>query len=209
MSENKLLFKIPKPEPKIFVLSGLSGSGKDSVLKELKKHDLSLHFVVTATTRGRRQGEVNGVDYFFVSVSEFEEMISSDKLIEHAIVYEQYKGIPKAQITEAISSGKDVVIRVDVQGAARVKSLFPQAILIFLIPANEDEWKLRLINREGDTEEQLQVRSKTARQELDRLNEFNYIVVNPQDRLDLAVKDVIAIINAERLKVNKGNPINE
>ena len=209
MPENKLLFKIPKPEPKIFVLSGLSGSGKDSVLKELKKHDLSLHFVVTATTRERRQGEVNGVDYFFVSISEFEEMISSDKLIEHAIVYEQYKGIPKAQITEAISSGKDVVIRVDVQGAARVKSLFPQAILIFLIPANEDEWKLRLINREGDTEERLKVRSNTARQELDRLNEFNYIVVNPQDRLDLAVKDVIAIINAERLKINKGNPINE
>ena len=134
-------------------------------------------------------------------------MIKSDKLIEYAVVYEQYKGIPKAQITEAVASGKDVVVRVDVQGAARVKSLFPDAVLIFLIPQNESEWKSRLINREGDTEEQLKVRRKTARQELERLDEFNYIVVNPQDRLHLAVENVIAIIKAERHRINKGNKI--
>ena len=202
MADERSFFRIPERKAKIFVLSGLSGSGKDSVLKELKKHDLGLHFVITATTREPRLGEENGVDYFFVSVAEFEEMIASDKLIEHAVVYEQYKGIPKSQISEAIDSGKDVVVRVDVQGAARVKSLFPDAILIFLIPANEDEWKKRLINREGDTEEQLKVRSATARQELERLDEFNYIVVNPQNRLDIAVQNVISIITAERHRIN-------
>ena len=207
MPEHDLSFRPPEHEPKVFVLSGLSGSGKDSVLKELKKQDLQLHFVITATTREPRLGEVNGVDYFFVSIPEFEEIIKANKLIEYAVVYEQYKGIPKAQITEAVASGRDVFVRVDVQGAARVKSLFPEAILIFLIPANEDEWKSRLINREGDTEDQLKVRRETAQQELDRLDEFDYIVVNPQDRLHLAVENVIAIIKAERHRIKKGNKI--
>jgi len=204
MAQEQQLFSLSYVEPKIFVLSGLSGSGKDSVLKELKKRNLAIYYVITATTREMRPGEVQGVDYYFVSIPEFEEMIARDELIEYAVVYEQYKGIPKAQITQALSSNQDVVVRVDVQGAAKIKSLFPNAILIFLIPASEDEWRMRLLNREGDSQEQLKVRSETAKNELSRLKEFDYLVVNPQDKLSDAVDDIVAIIDAEKHRISKG-----
>ena len=114
MCDNSLSFDLLHPHPLLIVISGPSGVGKDSVLQALKARNLPMHFVVTATTRSPRPEEKHGVDYFFVSLEEFERMIAEDELIEHAIVYNQYKGIPKAQIREAFASGKDVVLRVDV-----------------------------------------------------------------------------------------------
>ncbi len=125
------------------------------------------------------------MDYYFVSLQEFEEMIAAGELIEYAVVYDQYKGIPKAQV-RAFASRKDVVLRVDVQGAAKLQSLFPQALMIFLVPSNEEEWLHRLQNRNTETPENLVLRLETARRELDSLR-FDYVVINAENRLEEAV----------------------
>jgi guanylate kinase len=185
------------------VISGPSGVGKDSVLRALKKLQLPIHIVVTATTRAPRPDETEGVDYFFVSTPEFEELIAKDELLEHARVYDDYKGIPKSQIRQAMASGKDIILRVDVQGAAKIRSLLPEAVLIFLVPANEEEWYQRLRDRHTETPESLQLRLDTARKELDQLEIFDYIVTNAQDRLDQAVNDIQSIINSEHHRVKQ------
>lgn len=197
MQDSPINFNILHPEPLLVVISGPSGVGKDSVLQGLRKHQLPFHFVITATTRSRRPEEVDGVDYFFVSLQEFEEMIAKDELIEYAVVYDQYKGIPKKQIRDAFASGKDVILRVDVQGAAKIQSLFPQALMIFLIPSNQEEWLHRLRNRNTETPENLVLRLETAKKELDCLPRFDYVVINAENQLDQAVDNIIAIIQAE------------
>ncbi|MBP7356166.1 MAG: guanylate kinase, partial [Longilinea sp.] len=186
MCDNSLSFDLLHPHPLLIVISGPSGVGKDSVLQALKARNLPMHFVVTATTRSPRPEEKHGVDYFFVSLEEFERMIAEDELIEHAIVYNQYKGIPKAQIREAFASGKDVVLRVDVQGAARLQTLYPNALIIFLLPSNEQEWIDRLRRRNTETPENLVLRVETARKEIESLPRFDYMVVNAEDRLEQA-----------------------
>ncbi len=201
MCDNSLSFDLLHPHPLLIVISGPSGVGKDSVLQALKARNLPMHFVVTATTRSPRPEEKHGVDYFFVSLEEFERMIAEDELIEHAIVYNQYKGIPKAQIREAFASGKDVVLRVDVQGAARLQTLYPNALIIFLLPSNEQEWIDRLRRRNTETPENLVLRVETARKEIESLPRFDYMVVNAEDRLEQAADTIVAIIQAEHHKV--------
>lgn len=190
-----------KPLPLLIVISGPSGVGKDSVLKELKSRDGQYQFVVTATSRPPRPGEIHGVDYFFVTKDSFEAMIRNNELIEHNLVYSDYKGIPRAQVRAALATGKDTILRVDVQGAARVRELCPEAVMIFLIPDNADVWYRRLKNRKTETEEELNLRVETARHEMTRLSEFDYIVVNAEDRLDEAVDNIEAIINAEHHRI--------
>jgi guanylate kinase len=201
-SEDVLSIEQPVKEPLLIVISGLSGVGKDAVVKSLQKRNLPYHFVVTANSRPKRRGEIEGSDYFFVTKEEFERMIAEDELIEYAVVYESYKGIPKAQVRKALESGKDVIMRLDVQGAASVRALSPEAVLIFLIPATVEEWCERLRNRGSETEETMQIRLATARRELERLHEFDYVVVNRQDHLDEAVDAILAIVRAEHLRVN-------
>jgi guanylate kinase len=145
---------------------------------------------------------VHGVDYFFVSEADFEIMIREDELLEHALVYGQHKGIPKQQVREALASGKDVVMRLDVQGAATVKSLVPEAILIFLAPASEEELARRLCQRNTESEQQLHHRLQLIRQEMARLDEFDYLVVNADSKLDEAVDKVLAIIQSEHCRVH-------
>jgi guanylate kinase len=195
-------FNLYNPQPLLVVISGPSGVGKDSVVHGLKECGLPVHFVVTATTRPRRAEEIHGRDYFFVSKEEFASMIERDELIEYAIVYSDYKGIPKQQVREALASGKDVVMRLDVQGAATVRKLAPEAVLIFLTTQDEAELVERLKARKTDTAEDLSLRIATARQELKRAAEFDYVVVNADGRLDETVKTVVAIIDAEHHRVN-------
>jgi guanylate kinase len=161
-----------------------------------------MHFVVTATTRPRRENETHGVDYFFVSKDEFAHMIEEEELIEYAIVYNDYKGIPKQQVREALASGQDVVMRVDVQGATTVRKLAPEAVLIFLTTESEDALVRRLKARQTETAENLSLRIATARQELKRAVGFDYVIVNADGRLDDTVDTVIAIIKAEHHRVN-------
>ena len=198
-------FNLHKPQPLLIVISGPSGVGKDSVLHCLKECNLPMHFVVTATTRPRREDEVQGVDYFFVSKDEFAHMIEQEELIEYAIVYNDYKGIPKQQVREALASGRDVVMRVDVQGAATVRKLAAEAVLIFLTTESEDSLVKRLKARKSETAENLNLRIATARQELKRAAEFDYVVVNADGHLQDTVDTVVAIIQAEHHRVNPRN----
>jgi len=185
----------------LIVISGPAGVGKDAVLQCLQERGCPFHFVVTATDRPPRPGEVHGVDYFFLTTDEFAEMVEQDELLEHAIVYGQYKGIPKQQVREALASGKDVIMRIDVQGAATIRRLAPEAVLIFLTASSEEELEQRLRARGGDSSAQLQKRIVTAREEMMRLPEFDYVVVNRDGELDQAVDDVLAIIQTEHCRV--------
>ncbi len=203
MMEDRELDPYMRPHtPLLIVISGPSGVGKDSVLEQLKWRNHPFHFVITATSRPPRPEEVHGVDYFFVSESEFQHMIRQDELLEHAMVYGQYKGIPKQQVRDALASGKDVVMRLDVQGAATVKRLVPEAVLIFVSAASEEELYARLRRRQTESEEQLRYRMHVAREEMRRIGEFDYVVVNREDALDEAVDQVVHIIAAEHCRVH-------
>lgn len=195
------LYNFEQP-PLLVVISGPSGAGKDVLIERMKEQGLPFHFVVTATTRPQRPEEVDGKDYFFVSMSDFADMIERQELLEYAIVYGDYKGIPKQQVRAALDSGKDVIMRVDVQGAATVRRLAPGAILIFLTAPSEEELIARLQARETESPEQLKIRIATSRQELKRLHEFDYVVINRQDRLDEAVGQVVSIIQAEHCRTH-------
>lgn len=183
--------------PLLVVISGPSGVGKDSVVRRMEDMGYPFHFVVTATSRPRRAHEVEGRDYHFLTVEQFEEMIRSGELLEHATVYGQYKGIPKAHVRAALDSGKDVILRLDVQGAATVRRLVPEAVLIFLT-AGEEELFGRLQARGTEDAEQLRKRMETCREEMSRVGEFDYVVVNSNCRLDDAVRKIAAIITAEK-----------
>lgn len=200
MSESE--FYHHHPEALLIVISGPSGVGKDTVIQRMKERNLPFHFVVTAATRSPRENEVHGVDYFFVSHDEFAEMIEQGELLEYAIVYNDYKGIPKSQVRQALDSGKDVVMRLDVQGAETIRNLCPDALLIFLTTQDEEEMVNRLRQRKTETPEGLNLRIATAKKELNRIGTFDYVVVNRDCELDETVDTVLAIIRAEHHRVN-------
>ena len=194
-------FELRKPEPLLIVISGPSGVGKDSVWQRMMERGMPFHFVVTATTRKKREAEVHGKDYWFLSKDEFARMIEHNELIEYAIVYGDYKGIPKAQVREALESGKDVVMRVDVQGAETVRKLAPGALLIFITCESEDELERRLRERKTETADSLSLRIATARKELQRIEAFDYLIVNHDSHLDDTVNKVLSIIEVEHMEV--------
>jgi guanylate kinase len=197
----KTPFNIYHPEPLLIVISGPSGVGKDTVIQRMQERGLPFHFVVTATTRAPRPNEQHGIDYFFLSSDEFAEMIEQGELLEYAIVYNDYKGIPKQQVRQALASGKDVVMRIDVQGAATIRELSPDAVLVFLTTQSEDEMVNRLRVRKSETPEGLNLRIATARHESRRIDLFDYVVVNREFELDETVDTIVAIMNAERHRV--------
>src|SRR5512147_1761305 len=162
-------FDLHHPQPLLIVISGPSGAGKDTVMQRMKERGLPFHFVVTATTRPQRADEIHGRDYWFVSKEEFARMIDEDELIEHAIVYGDYKGIPKQQVREALASGKDVVMRIDVQGAETVRKMAPEALMIFITTESAEYLVHRLETRKTETVDSLAIRIATARKELKRV----------------------------------------
>lgn len=192
-------FRRERP-PLVIVISGPSGVGKDTVVERMKERGLPFHFVVTATDRPPRPGEVHGKDYYFFTTAEFERMIAEGELLEHAWVYGQHKGIPKVHVRQALASGHDVVMRLDVQGADTVKWLIPAAVTIFLTCDSEDELVARLRRRRTESEADLQCRVETARQEMARIPDFDYLVANRHCDLDATVDDVVAIIRAEHCR---------
>jgi guanylate kinase len=194
-------FDIHHPQPLLIVISGPSGAGKDTVMQRMQERGLPFHFVVTATTRPKRANEVQGRDYFFVTMEEFARMIDEDELIEHAIVYGDYKGIPKQQVREALDSGKDVVMRIDVQGAETVRKMAPEALMIFITTESEAELVQRLETRKTETADSLAIRIATARKELKRVEAFDYVIVNRDFHLDETVDIIRAIIEAEHHRV--------
>ena len=193
-----------KRHPVLLVISGPSGVGKDTIARRLiERRPDRFYFVVTATTRPIREGEVEGYDYYFVSSDGFARMIEANELLEYAVVYNDYKGIPKKHIRDALASGRDVIMRVDVQGAATIRKLIPNAILVFLTTESEESMVKRLRERKSETAEGLNLRIATARQELKRVKEFNYLVVNSEGNQEEAVNYILSIIDAAHCRVNQ------
>jgi guanylate kinase len=193
--------RINAPRPSLLiVISGPSGVGKDSVVHRMQAQGLPFHFVVTATDRPPRPDEVHGRDYYFYTTAQFEKMIAAGELLEHAWVYGQHKGIPRAHVRQALASGQDAVLRIDVQGAATIKRLVPAAVTIFLTCESDEELVARLRARHTESVEGLQDRLSIARQEMACIPEFDYVVINRHNGLDTAVDDVIAIIRAEHCR---------
>ena len=184
--------------PLLVVLSGPSGAGKDAVLNRLKQGGLDFRHVTTLTTRPMRAREVDGVDYYFVTVDHFKELIRAAELMEYAEVYGNWYGVPKAPAREALAAGRDVIIKVDVQGAATIRSLAPQALLIFLTLPHISELTARLTLRHTETEVDLARRIRTAEAEMHQADKFDYVVENPTGNLDAAVKRIQEIVAAEK-----------
>ena len=199
---NQLSFDLLHPQPLLIVISGTSGIGKDAVIHALKRRNLPIHFVITATSRPPRPDEKNGIDYFFYSREEFEQQIARNEFIEHALVYQDYKGIPRSQIDEAIKSGQDVILKLDVQGAATIRKLYPEAVLVFLVPNTVEEWYDRLRDRRSETPESLDVRVKTAIAEVQQISIFDYVVLNAHGHMEAAVDDIIHILQSEHMRVH-------
>ena len=179
------------------ILSGPSGSGKGTIVKELIKEE---NFVVSisATTRQPRVGEEHGKHYFFKTTEEFEEMIAKEELLEYANFCNNYYGTPKAFITETIKSGKDIILEIEVQGAMQAKSAYPDALLIFIMPPTFEELQSRLIGRGTESEDVIKARLKRAKEELLAFKEYDYIVIN--DNLEEAVANIKQIVQAEKLR---------
>ena len=194
-------WKIKPAPPLLVVLSGPSGVGKDAALAKLKELDRPWRFVVTATTRAQRPGEQDGVDYIFLDNDTFLEMRDREQFLECAEVYGRWYGVPRSQVQEGIEAGKDVILKVDVQGAETVRKVAPEAVSVFMVPATFDDLKRRLSGRMSESSSEMELRLQIARQELDRLGEFDYCVVNYDGRLDQTIRDIDAIIAAEKCRV--------
>ena len=181
---------------RLFVISGPSGVGKDSVIDGLKKLSRPYHFTVTATTRAMRPNERDGIDYIFLSRVEFRHMIEQNDLLEWAEVFGNLYGVPKSQVNDALNRGQDVILKIDFQGAATVKKLHPDAVLIFLEPPDMNSLEQRLRNRNTESEAELQTKLTTAFREMDEASWFDRRVVNQDDHLDDAISSIDRIINS-------------
>ena len=193
----------PRPEHSglVFVLSGPSGVGKDSVMDCLRHEDLGLHFCVTATTRRQRPGEAHGVNHYFVGRDEFLSMREAAELLEWAVVHDNYYGVPLHEVRTAFTARTDPFMRVDVQGAASVRARLPRAVLVFLAPESMEDLSPRLQERGTETPEEMTVRLAAAQQEMEALPAFDYVVINRQGCLAESVAAVRAIVVAERSRV--------
>jgi len=198
--ESQALFHLSK-RPLLIVISGPSGAGKDAVLTKMRGEGFPLEHIVTVTTRPKRDKERNNVDYHFTSMERFQEMIERQELLEWANVYGNWYGVPKAAVKQALDKGQDVVVKVDIQGAATIKKILPQAVFIFLVPPSMEELTLRLKQRHTESSADLDLRTKACEEEIKQLSLFDYVIVNKQDEIDLAVAEIRAIITAEKCRV--------
>ena len=189
------------PPPLLVVISGPSGVGKDAALGELRKLGRPWHFAVTATTRPMRAGERDGADYIFLDAATFGRMRERDEFLECAEVYGRWYGVPRSQVRDALREGRDVILKMDVQGAAAIRRLAPEALLIFLIPPSLADLRQRLQGRMTETAPELTRRLRTAEDELSRIREYDYRVVNENGGLERAAAEIDAIITAEKCRV--------
>ncbi len=182
----------------LFIISAPSGTGKTSVIKELLKKDDQIKLSVSYTSRPRRQVEVDGRDYYFVSEERFKQMQVQGEFLESAEVYGNWYGTSQKWIKAAMDSGQDVLLEIDCQGAAQIRSFFPDAVGIFILPPSSKMQEERLVARDQDHEDVINRRLAAAREEVSHVNEFDYVIIN--DKLETAVNNLACIINAERLR---------
>ena len=185
----------------VFIISGPSGSGKDTLLVELFKKRPEICFSISSITRDMREGEAEGVKYNFISKEQFEKMIAGDELLEYNKYVGNYYGTPKKPILAARDSGKDIIIEVDVNGAAQIRQKLPEAVSIFIMPPSLSELESRLSARGTESREAMEKRLKSALGEIKRATEYDYIVVNRD--IECAVDDIISVINSCRLQLKK------
>ena len=194
---------VPQQQPLLIVLSGPSGVGKDATLVKMKELGYLFHYVVTATTRPKRQGEIDRVHYQFISDEQFQKMAKEKKFLEWAKVYGNYYGVPKEEVKKTLKSGQDVIVKVDVQGAATLKRIIPDAVFIFLITPSMDDLAERLKQRNNHQSfSDLKLRVKRAQEEMESLSQFDYCVVNHKNNIGLTASQINAIITAEKCHVN-------
>ncbi|HEX9897536.1 MAG TPA: guanylate kinase [Dehalococcoidales bacterium] len=191
---------IPPQPPLFIILSGPSGVGKDAVLTRLKTTEPQMRFIITMTTRTRRPKEIDGVDYSFVSKDAFERLLKKNELLESANVYGNWYGVPKQPLRDALKEGEDAIVKVDVQGAATIKKIIPNAIFIFLMPPSLDELENRLRQR-SEKPPELAIRLRAAADEIKQVSAFDYVVINKKDGLDAAIEEIKAIITAEKCRI--------
>lgn len=180
----------------LLILSGPSGSGKDTVLEEMMKMDSNIVMSKSLTTRKPRDGEINGKDYIFVSTEEFEDNIKNDKMVEYVKYGNNYYGTPKDPIDNWMEEGKTVILRIEVQGADKIRELYPEVISVFLMPPSVKTLHTRLKGRGSETEEAIRTRMEIAKGEMLRASDYDYIIVN--DRLEDAVLLALEVINRHR-----------
>lgn len=189
----------------LIVLSGPSGVGKGTVRKEVfSQEDTAFEYSISMTTRSPRQGEVNGVDYFFKSREEFEELIKQGKLLEYAEFVGNYYGTPVDYVQETLNKGKDVFLEIEVEGAKQVREKFPDGLFIFLVPPSLSELKNRIVTRGTESEEVINNRMSVAKEEIEMMHLYDYVVEN--DKVELAVERIKAIVIAEHLRRERVEP---
>lgn len=185
----------------LFVLSGPSGVGKGTVCNALRKVNSNITYSVSATSRAPRAGEVDGVNYFFKTREQFEEMIKNDQFLEWAQYVNNYYGTPKQFVLDMLEQGKDVILEIEVQGAMQVKEKYPEGIFIFLAPPDMEELHQRIRNRGTEDDDVIRNRMNKAREEIEMMANYDYVVIN--DEVDLAVKRIEAIVMAEHCRVER------
>ena len=188
-------------KPLLIILSGPSGVGKDALLNRMKEFKYPLEYITTVTTRLRRAGERNHIDYHFIAPEKFQDMTKQRELLEYANVYGNWYGVPKQPIKQALNSDRDTIVKVDIQGAAAIKKIVPQAVFIFLMPPSMEELGDRLKKRHTESSFDLDLRLQTATEEIKQLSLFDYVVYSQRDDIYSAVMDIVAIITAEKCRV--------
>ena len=190
-----------KKQGLLIVLSGPSGSGKNTICDEVKKNNLNIWESISMTSRSPRDGEIDGKDYYFVSSKEFEEKIKEDKFLEYAEFAGNYYGTPKENIQKHLDNGEDVILVIEIQGALQIKKKLPQALFVFLLPPSMAELKRRLTDRKTESKSKIMERFETAYKEINELSKYNYVIIN--DKVNDAVMKLEAIIKAERCRVDR------
>ncbi len=185
----------------LIVISGPSGAGKGTICKSFLERNKEVALSVSATTRDPRKGEVDGINYHFVSRDEFKNRIEEDDFLEYAEVYDNFYGTPRSNVEELLESGRDVILEIDIQGALKVKENASDGVFVFILPPSMSELRQRIINRGSETKESLMKRFKSAYQEINFVSKYNYAVVN--DKVDVAVEKLEAIIAAEKCRVDR------
>jgi guanylate kinase len=196
-----LPIQLPERPPLLIVVSGPSGVGKDAALKRMRELNYPFYFLVTNTTRPQRAEEIDGIDYHFITKEQFAAMEQHGDFLERAVVYGYDYGNSRSEVRAALARGQDVIMRIDVQGAATIKRIVPEAVFIMLLPPSSEALEARLRKRRSEPEEYLQIRLHAARLEMNEVEKFDYVIVNEDDALDETAQLIHAIIKVEKLRV--------